>query len=163
MTVSRMRLLLASCFMLLLTIIPLPLSLEFFRPLWVLTFVLYLQWSVPKGCGVGFVLLAGLSLDALGAGIMGQHACALLLTVWIASSNAQRFRLFTLGHQMLGLGIFCLIYQVILLATGFFLGYHTSLLSNLLPIVTTVFFWPWMQLLADRVFLTFSIQSRISS
>ena len=163
MTVSRMRLLFASCFMLILSIMPLPQPFELFRPLWVLTFVLYLQWSVPKGCSVGFVLLAGLGLDALGAGLMGQHACALLLTVWIASSNAQRFRLLTIGHQMLGLGIFCFIYQVILLATGFFLGYHASLLSNLLPIVTTVLFWPWIQLLADRMFLTFSIKSRLSS
>ena len=163
MTVSPVRLFLASCLMLILSIMPLPEPLELFRPLWALTLVLYLQWSVPKGCSVGFILLFGLALDALGAGLMGQHAFALLLTVWIASSNAQRFRLLAIGHQMLGLGIFCLTYQAILLATGFFLGYRASLLSNLLPIVTTVLFWPWMQLLADRMFLTFSIKSRISS
>ena len=163
MTVSRMRLLLASCFVFILSIMPLPQSLELFRPLWGLTLVLYLQWSVPKGCGVGFVLLVGLALDALGAGLMGQHACALLITAWIASNNAQRFRLLTIGHQMLGLAIFCLIYQSVLLVTGFFLGYHISLLSNLLPILTTVLFWPWVQLVADRMFLTLSIKSRLSS
>lgn len=163
MIVSRMRLLLASCFMLILSIIPVPQPLELLRPLWVLMFVLYVQWSVPKGCSVGFVLLVGLGLDALGSGLMGQHAFALLLTVWIASSNAQRFRLLAIGHQMMGLGIFCLSYQVILLTTGFFLGYNTSLLSSLLPIVSTVLVWPWIQLLADRMFLTLSIKSRISS
>jgi rod shape-determining protein MreD len=125
--------------------------------------VLYLQWSIPKGCSVSFVLLIGLGLDALDAGLMGQHACALLITAWIASSSAQRFRLFTIGYQMLGLGIFCLIYQCILLVTGFVLGYQGSHLSSLLPIVTTVLLWPWIQLLADRMFLTLSIKSRIAS
>ncbi|MDF1683329.1 MAG: rod shape-determining protein MreD [Legionellaceae bacterium] len=163
MTISLMRLFLASCFILFLSIMPLPQPLDLFRPLWGLTLVLYLQWSLPQGCSVGFVLLAGLALDALGAGLMGQHACALLITAWIASSNAQRFRLLTIGHQMLGLGIFCLIYQCILLVTGFLLGYHTSLLSNLFPIITTVLFWPWVQLVADRMFLTLSIKSRFSS
>lgn len=162
MTVSRMRLFLGSCLMLILSIMPLPEPLGFCRPLWVLTFVLYLQWSVPKGCGIGFVMLLGLGLDALGAGLMGQHAFALLLTLWIASRNAQRFRLLAITHQMLGLGIFCSIYQVILLITEFSLGYHSSFLSTLLPMITTVLFWPWVQLLADRMFLTFSIKTRIS-
>jgi rod shape-determining protein MreD len=162
MTVSRMRLFLGSCIILILSIIPLPEPLGFLKPLWVLTFVLYLQWSVPKGCSVIFVMLLGLGLDALGAGLMGQQAFALLLTVWIASRNAQRFRLLAIAHQMMGLGIFCLIYQIILLTTGFLLGYHVSFVSVLLPIVTTVLFWPWIQLLADRMFLTFSIKSRIS-
>jgi len=163
MNVSHMRLFLGSCFVLILSIMPLPEPLGFCRPLWVLTFVLYLQWSVPKGCRVIFVMLLGLALDALGAGLMGQQAFALLLTVWIASRNAQRFRLLAIGHQMLGLGIFCLIYQFVLFITGFFLGYHISFLSALFPIATTVLFWPWIQLLADRIFLTFSIKSRLSS
>ncbi|MDF1827974.1 MAG: rod shape-determining protein MreD [Legionellaceae bacterium] len=163
MTVSRIRLVLASCCIFILSIMPLPQPLDMFRPLWGLMLVLYLQWSIPKGCSVGFVLLVGLGLDALDAGLMGQHACALLITAWIASSNAQRFRLFTIGYQMLGLSIFCFIYQCILLATSLVLGYHGSHLSSLLPIVTTVLFWPWIQLLADRIFLTLSIKSRFAS
>jgi len=163
MTVSRMRLLLALCFMLALSVIPLPNPLEWFRPLWVLMFMLYWQASIPKGCSVAFICLAGLALDALNIGVMGQHACALLLTVWIASKDAQRFRLLGIGHQMLRLVFLCFIYQFVLLLTGFFFGYPTYFLSNLLPIVTTVLFWPWMQLLADRIFLTFSIKSSISS
>lgn len=163
MTISWIRLLFTSCFILILSIMPLPQPLDLFRPLWGLTLVLYLQWSVPKGCSVGFVLLVGLALDALGAGLMGQHACALLITAWIASSNAQRFRLFTIGYQMLGLGMFCVVYQSILLITGFLLGYHVSLSSNILPMITTVLLWPWVQLVADRMFLTLSIKSRFLS
>lgn len=161
MTVSHMRLFFGSCFMLILSIIPMPMPLGLLRPLWVLTFVLYLQWSLPKGCGVGFVFLLGLALDAIGAGLMGQHALALLLTVWIASRNAQRFRLLAIPHQIMGLGIFCLIYQFILLTTAFFLGYYVSFLTMLPPVVSTVLFWPWMQLLADRMFLTCPVKSRI--
>lgn len=163
MTVSPMRLFMALCFMLMLSIMPLPQPIDLFRPLWGLTLVLYLQWSVPKGCSVVFILLSGLALDALDAGLMGQHACALLITAWMASSNAQRFRLLTIGHQMLGLGIFCLIYQVVLFITGLLLGYHALFSSNLFSIVTTVLFWPWVQLIADRMFLTLSIKSRLSS
>lgn len=162
MNVSRIRLLLVSCCVFILSIMPLPQPLDLFRPLWGLILVLYLQWSMPKGCSVGFVLLLGLGLDALDAGLMGQHAWALLITAWIASSNAQRFRLFTIGHQMLGLGMFCMIYQGLLLMTNVVLGYHSSLLGYFMPIVTTMLFWPWIQLIADRTFLTLSVKSRFA-
>lgn len=163
MTVSRTRLLFASCFILILSIIPIPQPFDMFRPLWVLTLVLYLQCSVAKGCNVVFVFLIGLCLDALGAGLMGQHALALLLSAWVASSNAQRFRLFTMGHQMLGLVFFCLVYQVTLFGTGLLLGYQAPLSFMLLPIFATVILWPWMQLLADRIFLTRSLKANFSS
>jgi rod shape-determining protein MreD len=153
MMVSRMRLFLVACFALLLSIISLSAPWSFFRPLWVLAFVLYVQVTLPnRRFRVGLIFLLGLSLDALGAGLMGQQAFALLLTTWVVSKRAQRFRLFSISQQMVGIGIFCFLYELAFAVTEWFMGYSVSLWAILPPVVMTVLMWPWLLYAGDRVF-----------
>ena len=153
MMVSRMRLFLVACLALLFSIISLSAPWSFFRPLWVLAFVLYVQVTLPnRQFRVGLILLLGLSLDALGAGLMGQQAFALLLTSWVVSKRAQRFRLFSIPQQMMGVGIFCLLYELGFSVTEWFMGYGVSVWAILPPVVMTVLMWPWLLYAGDRLF-----------
>jgi rod shape-determining protein MreD len=155
MMVSRMRLFLVACLALLLSIISLSAPWSFFRPLWVLAFVLYVQVTLPnRRFRVSLVLLLGLSLDALGAGLMGQQAFALLLTVWVVSKRAQRFRLFPISQQMVGVGVFCLLYELTFAVTEWFMGYSVSLWAIVPPVMMTVLMWPWLLYAGDRLFFT---------
>ncbi len=155
MKVSRMRLFLVACLALLLSIISLPAPWSYLRPLWVLAFVLYVQVTLPdKRCRVSLVLLLGLSVDALGAGVIGQHAFALLLTAWVVSKRTQRFRLFTIAQQMVSVGVFCLLYELSFILTEWCLGYPVSLWASLPPVGMTVLLWPWMLYAGDRLFFT---------
>ena len=152
MNVSRMRLFVVACLMLLLSIMPLPMPLGLCRPLWIMSFVLYLQFTLPKRCRVSLLLLLGLSLDALGAGLIGQQAFALLLTAWVASKRAQRFRLFSILQQILGVGVLGLIYTVSLAFIERILGYTVSVGSIIFPVVMTMLIWPWLEYFGDRLF-----------
>jgi rod shape-determining protein MreD len=154
MKVSTFRLSLMMSAMLLLSIIPLITPLSFFRPFWLLLFVIYLQCTVPKQCGVIFILSLGLILDALGAGALGQQAFALLLTAYFVSKRAQRFRLFPMSQQLFGIAIFCGLYQLILLLIQVMWGYPVSVFSVLCPIIMSILCWPWMQYFADRLFFS---------
>ncbi|MCH9763798.1 MAG: rod shape-determining protein MreD [Gammaproteobacteria bacterium] len=137
-----------------LSIIPLGVPLVFFRPLWLLLFVIYLQCTAPKQMSVLFIMLLGLVLDALGAGALGQQAFALLLTAWVVSKRAQRFRLLLIPQQLFGVAIFSCLYQLILLLIQLVLGYPISIGGIFLPVVMTVLCWPWMQYFCDRIFFS---------
>ena len=152
MTVSKLRLGVTAATMLFLSILPLGEGLGLFRPFWLLLFFIYLQCTLPKQCGVLFILLLGLILDALGAGVLGEHAFALLLTIFMLSKRARRFRLFSMSQQLFGIATFSCLYQLILLLIQIVLAYPVSVWGTVLPVVTTVLCWPWLQYLGDRLF-----------
>jgi rod shape-determining protein MreD len=154
MRISSLRLSLVAAAILLLSIIPLTSPLVFFRPFWLLLFVIYLQCTVPKQCSVLFIMLLGLILDALGAGALGLQAFALLLTAYIVSSRALRFRLFPMSQQLFGIAAFSCLYQAILVLMQILWGYPVLLGAVLGPILMSVLCWPWFQYFGDRLFFS---------
>jgi rod shape-determining protein MreD len=154
MRVSTLRLSLVAAILLSLSIIPLTSPFTFFRPFWLLLFVIYLQCTAPKQCHVGFILLLGLILDALGAGALGLQAFALLLTTFIVSKRALRFRLFSMSQQLFGITAFACLYQMILVLMQLLWGYPVLIGAVLGPILMTVLCWPWFQYFGDRLFFS---------
>lgn len=150
--IAKKHLALATSVMLLLSIIPLGPVWGLFRPLWICLFVIYCQSTFPKHCSVLFIMLLGLVVDVLGAGVLGEHAFALLFMALIVAKRAQRFRLFPMSQQLLGIIVFSSVYQVILLFIQLILGYPVSIWAGVLPVVMTVLCWPWLQYVGDRVF-----------
>jgi rod shape-determining protein MreD len=154
MRVSTLRLNAVAATMLLLTILPLPSPLIYFRPFWLLLFVIYLQCTVPKQCHVVLMILLGLILDALGAGALGVQAFALLLTIYIVSKRALRFRLFSMPQQLFGIAVFSCLYQVVLVLIQILWGYPVFIGAVLGPILMSILCWPWFQYLGDRLFFS---------
>ncbi len=148
--VSKLRLSFMAGVILFLSILPLGIMLSTFRPFWLLLFVIYMQCTLPKQCGVPLILCLGLLLDTLSAGILGQQAFALLLVAFIVSKRAQRFRLFSMSQQLFGIAAFSLVYQLTLLLIQLLLAYPISLGGSVLPVLMSVLCWPWLQYLADR-------------
>ena len=151
MNVPMSRLLFILTMMLLLSIVPLPSPLSFFRPLWLLLFIIYLQSTRHKLAPVWLVLLFGLLLDVLGSGILGLQAFALLLTTYIVSKRALRFRLFPMTQQLLGITAFCGIYQFVLGIMQYMWGYPSAFMSIFCPIIMSTLCWPWFQYFGDRL------------
>ena len=133
-----------------LTIIPIPDALAVFRPPWVLMFVLYVQFYMPRYFRVTWVFLLGLSLDVLLVSVFGEHAFALLLTSCLAASKTRRFSFFSIAQQMMLIALFCLAYQLIIVLIEASLGYQTQPLLAVGSVFITMIFWPWMKLLADN-------------
>ncbi|KTD35948.1 Rod shape-determining protein MreD [Legionella nautarum] len=149
MSSLSLRLFIATILVLALTILPFP---EFFlglRPPWVLILILYWQFFLPEHFNVAILLIIGLALDVLLSTVLGEHACALSLVTWLASSKARRFRLFTMGQQMALVGFFCLLYQTIILMIDASLGYYYGFLMSLGSTLISILLWPWVRLIAD--------------
>lgn len=141
MKFSSIRLLSLMVLAFIFTIISLPEQLSIFRPLWVLLLMLYLQFMLPNVFHLSMVILFGLTLDALGASPMGQHAFALALVAWCASGRARRFKFFSMPQQIVWVFVLCLIYQLTLCLINYILGYPFSLWNLIIPISMSTLIW----------------------
>ena len=134
-----------------LTIIPLPIFVEGFRPFWLLLFVLYFQFYRPGYFGVFGLFFLGLLLDVLLCSVMGEHACALLLTLSIAESKMRRFEFLSIAQQMISITVLSMLYQAVIVLIDSSLGYNTKALFTLEAILSSVLCWPWIKLLLDNL------------
>lgn len=148
-----LRLFVAMILALALTILPLPDLFVGLRPPWVLMLILYLQLFLPDYFNIVILIIIGLILDVLLSTVIGEHAFALSLTTWIASTKARRFNFFSMGQQMALIGFFCLFYQLLILMIDAFLGYRLAFLMSIGSAVISMLLWPWIKLLADDTLL----------
>lgn len=146
----NVRLFFALFVTLVLTIAPLPELLVGFRPPWLLMFVLYIQFFLPNYFNITVLFILGLCLDALLSTVIGEHAFALLLTTWFAAGKSRRFYFYSMGQQMLLIGKFCLIYQLVIFLIDASLGYHNHLIMVFGTAILSMFFWPWIRVVADN-------------
>lgn len=147
MSTLNTRLIFTLLSFLILTILPLPTSLNMFRPDWILLFILYVQCCLPDYFRIGFVFLLGLCLDVLCSTAMGLHAVALLLTTWVATSRSRGFGFYSTLQQMSVVALFCLLYQFIIYLIDAFLGLTGSLLHVIGSSFLGVLIWPWLRFL----------------
>ncbi|KTD18917.1 rod shape-determining protein MreD [Legionella jordanis] len=155
-----LRLFVAVILALALTILPLPELLTHLRPPWVLILVLYLQFFLPNQFNLFAVLIVGLLLDVLLSTVLGEHAFALALVTWIASSKERRFNFFPMWQQMALIGFFCLLYQLLIFIVEAFLGYRISLLMLSASAGVSMVLWPWVRLIADDALRSKAVYAR---
>lgn len=143
------RILIALTFLLgmMLTILPLPPSLVWFRPAWVFMILLFWIIATPYRVGMGTAFFAGLWLDLLTGTILGQHAMVLTIIAYILVKFQVQLRSLPLWQQMLLVMFMTLLY----LALQFWIMTMSGLSLNAgrywLPIITTTLLWPWIQFL----------------
>lgn len=138
-----------------LSILPLPAAISMYRPPWVLLLVLYVEFYLPGYLRIYVLMLLGLILDVLLASVIGQHSLALLLVTWLASSKSRRFHFFSMAQQTVLVGLFCLMYQIILSMTDGILGLQYSLIAPVISALFSMMFWPWIRILGDSSLLLF--------
>lgn len=146
MSSVTLRLIPAFLLALVLTIVPLPEWLAGIRPPWVLLLFLYLQFYLPDCFKVLVLFVVGLFLDVLLSTVIGEHALALSLVTWLASNKSRRFYFFSMGQQMILIGFFCLLYQLIILTIDAFLGFHVGIAGAIGSALLSVLVWPWIRL-----------------
>jgi len=153
MTTLRLRLTLGFVAALSLSILPLPSFISACRPPWILLLALYSEYYLPGNCKYITFLFLGLILDVLLSTVIGEHAFALLLVMWIASSRSRRFQFFSMVQQICLVGFFCLMYNLVICLINALLGYNYNLFAPFVSAILGMFFWPWIRLLADDTLL----------
>jgi len=112
-----------------LTVFPLPLGYEAFRPPWVLLFILYSEIYLPSYFSVMAVFLLGVIMDVMLFSVLGEHAFSMLLTTWLVSllqvrSQVRRFHRMPQTQQIMWIGCFCFINELSLYSIDTLLGFY---------------------------------------
>lgn len=138
---------------LILSIIPLPEIMQEFRLPWVCLLFLYIQFFLPRYFNLVALLIMGCCLDVLLSTMTGQHAVALILVSWMASTKARRIQFFAMSQQMITVGFFCLVYEAMIIFIDAFSGFGFVLWKPLVCGLLAMVLWPWMRILLDSMLI----------
>jgi len=139
------------------SITPLPLSMDAFRPDWVLVVLLYWCLALPSKVNIITAWVMGFLLDVLLGSVLGVHAAAMALSVYIVVGNYQKIRNFSVWQQALIVGVLSALYHLLVFWFQRFLTDVVFLPSYLYPMVTTIILWPWAFLLLRKIRRRFKI------
>ncbi|MCW8864972.1 MAG: rod shape-determining protein MreD [Colwellia sp.] len=140
------------------SIMPLPLSVDVFRPDWVLIVLIYWTMALPGRVNIITAWVMGLLLDVLLGSVLGVHAAAMAVAIYIVAENFQKIRNFSISQQALITGVLAALYHLVVFWLQRFLIDVTFLTSYLYPVITSIVLWPWMFLLLRKVRRHFSIK-----
>jgi len=155
---SRLIILLTFLVALMASIMPLPLSVDAFRPDWVLVVLLYWCLALPARVNVISAGVMGFIHDVLIGSALGVHAGAMALSVYIVAGNFQKIRNFSVWQQALIVGVLSALYHLIVFWLQRFLTDAVFLPSYLYPVLTTIILWPWVLLLLRKIRRNFRIK-----
>jgi rod shape-determining protein MreD len=107
---------------LLLGLLPLPASLQPFRPYWLALVVGYWLIEDPDRVGLGFAFAMGLLADLAFGGLLGEQALRLTVMAFILQRFRAQLRFFPLSQQALAIGGLLLNDRVVSAAVHLALG-----------------------------------------
>lgn len=139
------------------SIMPMPLKVDAFRPDWVLIVLVYWSLALPNRVSVLTAWVMGLLLDVLLGSVLGVHAAAMAISVYISAVNFQKIRNFSVWQQSLIVGVIAALYHLLVFWMQRMLTDIVFLPSYLYPVVTAMVIWPWVFLLLRKVRRHFKI------
>lgn len=129
---------------LILMILPLPDSVQIYRPNWVALVLIYWSMALPKRVGLWFAFFTGIILDTSQGTLLGQHTLALLVIIFLNLNFYQRIRVLVLAQQAIYVFLLLLIDQVLVAWVEGILGRPTPLLAYFGAPFVGMLIWPWV-------------------
>ncbi|MBA3661203.1 MAG: rod shape-determining protein MreD [Gammaproteobacteria bacterium] len=132
---------------LVLMILPMPDWTIWLRPAWVLLILIYWSFEMPSRVSVGMAWFIGLIVDLLNGTLLGEHALAYTLVIYLVTRMHLRIRLYPWLQQGFSIFLFVLLYQFVVYCIQGFIGQVPA--SNLywLSSLTSTILWPWLYIL----------------
>jgi len=127
---------------LILTVVPLPVELENYRPEWVLLVLIYWAMYAPNRVGIGIGWVVGLLLDALQGTLLGEYALVGALTTFIVNQFHQRLQLFPILQQCLFIFLLLGIQFIMIMWIQGFSGHPIQGWQYGLPVIVSALIWP---------------------
>ena len=129
---------------LILTILPIPLWAIWFRPAWVLLVLIYWVMTAPYQVNIGTAWLMGLIMDILNGTLLGEHALAFTVVIYLVYKMHIRLRMYPLLQQGLSIFVFVMLYQFILYCIQGFIGSLPNSHMYWLSSISSMLLWPWL-------------------
>lgn len=127
---------------LMLTMVPLPAVIDTFRPDWVALVLVYWTMMLPQSYSVGIAWIVGLVLDVAQGTLLGQHALALVVIIFLTSRFHLLMRVFPMSQLTLTVFALLAIYHFLLFWINGVGGVDAPADSYWGPVVTGTLFWP---------------------
>ncbi len=127
-----------------LQIMPMPVSIDVYRPDWLLLTLCYWTMALPNRVGVGATAVCGIVLDVLYGTSLGVHSFAMAIPVYLVAANYQRFRNYSVVQQAIMIFILSMLYHMVVYWLQYWLTGVQFRFEFLWPVVTSVFLWPWL-------------------
>ena len=127
-------------FMLMIT--PLPDAVAPFRPDWLALILIFWAMTVPRSYSVGVAWLLGIVLDVAQGTMLGQHALALCVIVYITVKFHLLMRVFPLSQLTATVFALLALYQFLLFWINGVAGVSAAAIDYWGPVVTGTFIWP---------------------
>ncbi len=124
-----------------LAVMPVPGAVGPFRPDWVALALLYWSLVSPRGFGLLTAFWTGLALDTLNGALLGQHALALLVIVYLSRRFYLRLRVFPISQLTMAVTVLLLVYQFVLFWIDGVAGRTVPLVERWAPVVSGAVVW----------------------
>lgn len=127
--------------------LPLQEELLIFRPDLVAITIIYWVINYPHKMGMSIAFGMGLMMDVSNASILGQHALAYCIAVYLALVLGRRLRIFNLMQQAPQVGLILLVMQIAIILVGISGGAHLPGWHYLFASITGTLLWVPISLL----------------
>ena len=140
-------------FAMILMLVPLPETVRFFRPEWVVMVLIYWAMALPRRVGVGFAWITGLFIDVIMGASLALFAFSYALVIYMVLRFHLQLRQYPLWQQALSIMSLVLLVQVINIAISpRTAGWHVWL-----PAVTSTLMWPFIFAILRKLRRTFHV------
>ncbi|MDX1509693.1 MAG: rod shape-determining protein MreD [Woeseiaceae bacterium] len=129
---------------LMLSMMPLPEAIRVFRPDWVALVLIFFAMSAPRSYSVGIAWLIGIVLDVSQGTLLGQHALALSVIVYVTIKFHLLMRMFPLGQLAATVFALLALYQFLLFWINGVAGVDVSAVTYWGPVVIGALLWPFL-------------------
>lgn len=133
-----------------LSVVPLPASVAPFRPDWVAVLMLYWVLISPRRLGLFTAFWMGLALDALTGALLGQHALALLLIVYLSQRFYLRVRVFPASQLTVTAVALLAFYEFLLFWIDGVAGRTVPIMERWAPLVSGLVLWVVLLAFVER-------------
>lgn len=132
---------------LILSIAPMPDWAAPYRPDWVAMTLIYWTMNLPRSYSVGWAWIIGIVLDVAQGTLLGQHALALSLVIYLTAKFHLQLRQFPLLQLTATVFALLSLYQFILFWINGVAGVNTPIVSYWGPLLTSLLLWPMLSML----------------
>ena len=136
-----------------LTVLPLPDWADPFRPDWVALTLIYWAMMMPRTWSVGTAWIIGIVIDVAQGTILGQHALAMCVIVFMTVRFHLLMRVFPM--QQLTATVFAILtlYQFILFWINGVAGVDVPLVDYWGPVITGTILWPFVMTFLSSILM----------
>jgi rod shape-determining protein MreD len=136
---------------LMLSIMPVPEWLQSFRPDWIALLLIFWAMQLPRTWSVGTAWIVGVVLDVAYGSLLGQHALALSVVVFVTLRFHLLMRVFPLSQLTATVFALLALYQFLLFWINGVAGVTAPSSSYWGPVITSTLLWPFLFLFLSGV------------